>query len=156
MAIGTTYLIIGFAGFAVIAVETLFIMTAFSKIPRLLTVMFGKRMILSIGNDGSITPYGAKLQGSMYENPKLGAFIFEQEDVCYFGKKPTIITYSPHPKAIRPRVTEVLTYLKKHDINRVKIFDAIINSTPYTYEEFITMQTKENLIQTATEGDNDE
>lgn len=156
MAIGTTYLIIGMVVFAIIAIETLFIITAFSKIPRLLTVMFGKRMILSIGNDGSITPYGAKLQGSMYENPKLGAFIFEQEDVCYFGKKPTIITYSPHPKAIRPKVAEVLTYLKRHDISRVKVFDAITHAVPYTYNEFLEMQNNESLIKDKEEVDTDE
>jgi len=156
MALSTPLIIGAFVAFAVFAGETLFIMLAFQKIPRLLTVMFGKRMILSIGNDGSITPYGAKLQGSMYENPKLGAFIFEQEDVCYFGKKPTILTYSPYPKAIRPKIAEVLTYLKKHNINRVRELDAITNAPIISYEEYIDMMVKDNRIQITDEVVKDE
>jgi hypothetical protein len=119
----------------------LFIMWIFTKVPKLMTLVFSKRYILAIGNDGRITPYKAQLQGTMYKT-KVGVYSFEKDDVVFMGNKPTIIVLMPYIQAIRPNVSEVLTYFKKHGISRVKEMEAIRDASVISVDEYNKLSTR--------------
>ena len=92
-------------------ISTILLVVLFRKIPYAWTYLTAKRLVFVVEADGTMYPVKAVLDNQMYKTERHGLFEFRKGAILSYGRRRTILVYSPISTALEVDSLAVLRRL---------------------------------------------